>query len=51
MVKAADGKVVTDKMIDSWRKALDCDEWPEGWINVGETVGGKPSGKTETKSS
>lgn len=32
------GKVVTDEMIDCWEDALERDEWPSGWMNVGEIV-------------
>lgn len=35
------GKVVTDEMIDCWEDALERDEWPSGWMNVGEIVEGK----------
>lgn len=27
-------------MITDWRSALERDEWPSGWVNVGETVDG-----------
>lgn len=46
-IKAADDKVVTEEMIGSWSTALDNDEWPEGWHNVGEIVEGKPRAQTE----
>ena len=35
------GKVVTDEMIADWESALERDEWPNGWVNVGEIVEGK----------
>lgn len=35
------GKVVTDEMIADWEGALERDEWPNGWVNVGEIVEGK----------
>ena len=35
------GKVVTDEMIAGWESALERDEWPNGWVNVGEIVEGK----------
>ena len=35
------GKVVTDEMIADWESALERDEWPSGWVNVGEIVEGK----------
>lgn len=38
---AENGKLVTDEMIESWEKALEKDEWPTGWENVGEIVEGK----------
>lgn len=31
-------KVVTDEMIAGWESALERDEWPSGWVNVGEIV-------------
>lgn len=40
---AENGQVVTEEMIDGWCEALDRDEWPKGWRNVGEIVDGKPS--------
>ena len=39
---AENGQVVTEEMIDGWCEALDRDEWPSGWRNVGELVDGKP---------
>lgn len=41
-IKSANGKMVTEEMIDAWSSALDNDQWPEGWHNVGEIVDGKP---------
>ena len=41
-IKAANGTVVTEQMLDSWSSALDRDEWPEGWANKGEVVYGRP---------
>lgn len=38
---AEDGTRVTDEMIGAWGEALDRDEWPEGWHNVGEVVDGR----------
>lgn len=38
------GKVVTDEMIADWESALERDEWPSGWVNVGEVVEGKSTG-------
>lgn len=35
---ANDGKTVTDEMIAGWESALERDEWPEGWANVGDVV-------------
>lgn len=35
------GCPVTDEMIDGWERALGRDEWPSGWVNVGEIVEGK----------
>lgn len=37
---AENGKIVTDDMITGWESALERDEWPEGWQNVGEIVEG-----------
>jgi hypothetical protein len=41
-IKTAEGKVVTDEMIERWEKALDHDEWPDGWVSVGSVVNGAP---------
>lgn len=41
-IKAIDGKIVTEDMIANWSNALDNDEWPPGWVNVGEVVSGQP---------
>ena len=41
-IKAANGTVVTEQMLDSWSSALDRDEWPEGWASKGEVVYGRP---------
>lgn len=46
-IKASNGKVVTEEMISSWSAALDNDEWPEGWHNVGDVVEGKPRVQAE----
>ncbi len=40
-IVAENGKVVTDEMIADWESALERDEWPSGWVNVGEIVEGK----------
>lgn len=37
-VVAENGKIVTDEMIAVWESALERDEWPSGWVNVGEIV-------------
>lgn len=43
------GEVVTDEMIAGWESALERDEWPSGWVNVGEIVEGKlPKAAPET---
>ena len=39
---AANGVEVTDEMLESWFDALDNDQWPEAWRNVGEVVEGQP---------
>ena len=39
-IVAENGQNVTDCMLDEWCDALDRDEWPEGWRNVGEVVEG-----------
>lgn len=41
-IKASNGKVVTENMLDEVCAALDADEWPEGWRNVGGVVGRPP---------
>lgn len=46
-IVAEDGKVVTDEMIAGWESALERDEWPEGWKNVGPVVCGTTEGMTE----
>lgn len=46
-VVAENGKVVTDEMIAGWESALERDEWPSGWVNVGEIVEGKLVKKVE----
>lgn len=50
---AEDGTRVTDEMVDAWCEALDHDQWPQGWHNVGEVVDGGvglPSEATQTLS-
>lgn len=41
-IKAKNGQIVTEKMIDSWCEALDRDEWPVGEKNIGKVVIGRP---------
>ena len=42
-------EAVTDEMIAGWESALERDEWPSGWVNVGEIVEGKlPKAAPET---
>lgn len=41
-INAAAGQAVSDGMIETWAEALDRDEWPEGWVNVGGIVDGAP---------
>ncbi|WP_156789837.1 hypothetical protein [Coriobacterium glomerans] len=33
---AENGVEVTDEMITDWEDALERDEWPTGWQNIGE---------------
>ncbi len=40
-IKASNGQAVTDEMINDWCEALDKDEWPGDWENVGEILNGK----------
>ena len=40
-IVAENGQVVTDEMIEGWENALERDEWPSGWFNVGEIVEGR----------
>lgn len=48
-IVAANGKAVTDSMIEDWEAALERDEWPAGWVNVGEVVEGRlPSSLSES---
>ena len=41
-IEAADGKIVTDEMIDRWCEALDSDKWPTGERSIGEPISGRP---------
>lgn len=48
-IVAENGIVVTDEMIANWETALECDEWPDGWVNVGEVYEGRlPKTTAET---
>ena len=48
-VVAENGIRVTDEMIANWESALECDEWPTDWENVGETIEGRlPKSKPDT---
>lgn len=40
-IVAENGVVVTDEMIAGWESALERDEWPSDWDNVGEVVEGR----------
>ena len=40
-IVAENGVVVTDEMIAGWESDLEQDEWPEGWVNVGDIVEGR----------
>lgn len=40
-IVAGNGRIVTNEMIAEWERALDRDEWPEGWHNVGKVIDGK----------
>ncbi len=42
VIATIDGKAVTEEMLDSWTAALDKDEWPKGWKNVGDVVVSRP---------
>lgn len=41
-IESSTGKIVTEGMLDEVCAALDADEWPEGWRNVGGVVGRPP---------
>lgn len=41
-IKGANGKLITDELLDTWSEALDNDEWPQGWENAGDVIYGKP---------
>jgi hypothetical protein len=41
-IKTIDGHLVTEETLDRWSEALDRDEWPEGWVNVGPVTIGRP---------
>ena len=48
-IVAENGKVVTDEMIADWESTLERDEWPSGWVNVGEIAKGMlPKAAAET---
>lgn len=47
-IKASNGNVVTEKMLDGVCAALDSDKWPEGWCNVGDVVGRPPMSPEES---
>lgn len=40
-IVAENGMLVTDEMIAGWETALERDEWPSGWENVGEVYEGR----------
>ena len=40
-IVSENGQLVTDEMIEGWESALERDEWPDGWVNVGEIVEGR----------
>ena len=40
-IVAENGQLVTDEMIEKWESALEHDEWPSGWVNVGEIIEGR----------
>ncbi|MBQ9001499.1 MAG: hypothetical protein IJ087_06565 [Eggerthellaceae bacterium] len=48
-VIAENGVAVTEEMIASWCEALDADEWPKGWHNVGKAIDGKPPSQSATE--
>ncbi len=45
-IVAENGKVITDEIINEWENALENDQWPCGWINVGEIIESKLPKKT-----
>lgn len=45
-IVAENGIVVTDEMFANWESALERDEWPDGWVNVGEVVDGRAQGES-----
>ena len=40
-IVAENGQLVTDEMIENWENALEHDEWPSDWANVGEIIEGR----------
>lgn len=46
-MRTADGRSVSDEMIENWAEALDNDEWPVGWANVDDIVEGAPPVRQE----
>lgn len=41
-IKANENALVTEEMVESWCNSLDDDQWPSGWVNVGDVVSGQP---------
>ena len=39
-IVAENGQMVTDEMIANWENALENDQWPADWVNVGGIVEG-----------
>lgn len=37
-IVAQNGQLITAEMINEWEAALERDEWPDGWVNVGEII-------------
>jgi hypothetical protein len=39
-ITSSDGIVVADEKITEWETALENDEWPEDWENIGDVIEG-----------
>lgn len=47
-IKASNGTIVTEEMLDKVCAALDSDKWPEGWRNAGDVADRLPMSPEES---